>query len=510
VTNSQTHGPIRKATVSMTNDLGFSRLGQTDESGKFQIPNAEPGNYHVEYIRAPGYFYQPSGRKTQIAVAEDQAVTGIALELIPLGAISGKVVDDAGEPLIGAQVAIMAYGYSTGARVLESVDGALTDDRGQYRVFHLKPGRYFVHAWLPVGGQPHEMLGALPLNTHRNIVEMAYAPVFYPDATDVSQATATLLTPGGDVNGIDFRLRSVPGYHIRGQVANLPDSQQASVVASPCNAAGQPSLGAQYLTRIEAGALFDLGGVVPGGYCLAVGVNGFGQKEYANGIVTVTNRGVDGVRLMLEPKFPISGTVQADGQSVDLPPFSISLDGSSLMTGMRAFQNAGKFVIPAVAPGDYHLKVSGLLPGAYLKSFHYGTEDASDGLIHVRSGAPALTLQVGLDAGHLGGTVQTAAGAPAVNLPVTIAPAGHLANRRDLIRSIFTDDTGRFQVEDLAPGDYQAYAWDDPDVPMAVDAAFRQAFFTQSTAVTVAATAQTSVQLKLIPADDIRKVKERF
>src|SRR5450432_4420371 len=78
VTDSQTHGPIRKATVSMTSGLGFSRLGQTDDSGKFQIPNVESGTYHVEYIRAPGYIYQPSGRKTQIVVAEDQAVTGIA------------------------------------------------------------------------------------------------------------------------------------------------------------------------------------------------------------------------------------------------------------------------------------------------------------------------------------------------------------------------------------------------------------------------------------------------
>jgi hypothetical protein len=39
VLNSVTRNPVRKATVSMADSQGFSRVGVTDETGKFQIPN---------------------------------------------------------------------------------------------------------------------------------------------------------------------------------------------------------------------------------------------------------------------------------------------------------------------------------------------------------------------------------------------------------------------------------------------------------------------------------------
>jgi len=521
VTNSLTHAPIPKATVSMASGKAYSRVAITDEGGRFQIGNVEPGRYQVEYVRAQGYLYQAAARSVssaQIVVAEDQRVTGIALELLPLCAIGGKVVDDAGEPLQDAQVAVMAYDYSSGSKKLVTVDGATTDDRGEYRVFHLKPGRYLVRAWMPPPGAIQHgppSAEALPANIRRDPAESGYLPVFYPNGSDASQGTATYLPPGGEVGGINFRLHSVPVYHIRGKLEGAGPSQQVfSVIAAPCPGSGASAGAAQYSANIRPDGRFDVAGAGPGVYCLSLTLSGGGrERAYASETVTVSNRSQDGVTLVSQPAFPIPGVVEFDGLAGDPPPLMVGLEATDSMPGtnpLSAQPKDGRFTLTGATPGTYCVKLYRLAPAMYLKSMRYGTEDVSQGLIHLRAGGAALTLVVGTDAGQLSGTVRAANNDPAISLPVTIAPPDHLSNRRDLFRTARTDSAGQFQVTGLAPGEYKIYAWDDPDVPMAEETDFRSAFSTYATLVTIDAKAQATVQVKAIPADEIQRVKERF
>lgn len=326
VLNSATRAPVPRAVVSMASgqawpdrQLGnhqFSRVGVTDESGKFRIGNVEPGPYHVEYVQAPGYLYD-SPRTAPISVAADQSVTGIVLELLPLGTIAGKVVDSDGEPLQDAQIAIMEYRYSSGSRSLHTVDGATTDDRGQYRVFHLKPGRYFVNAWLPPGQVHQGVLQAdwLPANTRRATPELGYVPVFYPNGLDTSQASTIALAPGGDTGGIDFRLRSVPVFHIRGKLVGYdPAGPPATVLVAPCPT---PDGAAEYGAKVQPDGRFDVSGVASGAYCLNLTQGGDARTLYATGSVSVTDSNLEGVALRGMLAFPVPGVVRIEGPSAD-------------------------------------------------------------------------------------------------------------------------------------------------------------------------------------------------
>jgi hypothetical protein len=510
VIDSVTRAPIPTATVSMAGSQGFSRIAVTDAAGKFQIGGVEPGSYKVEYIHARGYLYDPHGPlalSSPVAVADGQHITGIVLGMTPLGAIGGKVVDDDGDPLEGAHVSVMAYDYSGGSKSLKDVDGAVTDDRGQYRIYNLKPGRYLVHAWFSQQPEP------LPPNTHREMPELVYAPVYYPNGSDASQAAPSLLTPGAEVSAVDFRLRRAPVYHIRGKLQGAETSGRAArVIAAPCQESGAASEAGTYSAPVQPGGRFEIEGVVPGVYCLTLAEGVQRPTVYASGTVTVADHGLEDVTLTSVPTFAVPGNVLFDGLSGDPPAIQASLYAPSPLVpaGGMARVVGGQFTITGASPGDYQATLYSLPTAMYLKAMRYGADDVSDGIVPVKADGSTLTLVVGTDAGQLSGTVQTANNDPAIDRPVNIVPPDALANRQDLFRSVRTDSTGRFQATGLAPGDYTVYAWDDADVPMATDAEFRKQFASLATPVTISPSGAVTVTLKAIPAEEIRKVKERL
>lgn len=515
VVNSVTRAPIPRATVSVANGQTYSRVGVTDESGNFQIANVEPGSYRVEYVHAPSYLYEPP-RAPAITVAADQHVKGLVLEMTPLGVIAGKVTDNDGEPLQGAQVAIMGYRYrADGSKSLGTFDGAVTDDRGQYRVFHLKPGRYYVNAWLPPGQVHDGMFQSdwLPANAHRTTPQLGYMPVFYPNGADVSQASAVPLAAGAEATGINFQLRAVPVYHIRGRVSGFSKADpRTSVLASPCPA---PEGAAEYGAKVQAEGGFDLSGVGAGVYCLTLTQGDSTRTLYANDTVTLTDRSLDSVTVQGMPAFSVPGTVRVDGAPIDLSENVVNANPVSRASGSRnsALIEDGKFTLLGTVPGVYHVSPNAnrLLPNLYLKSMVYGNRDVSDGVVDLQPGGGVLTLVFGDNAGQLAGTVQDENGEPAAGVEVSVMPADvRLAGRGDLSRWARTDASGHFQEGSLAPGDYQIWAWGDSDVPMALSAEFRKEFAGRAASVTLAAGTKATVQVKLIPAEEIRKVKGRY
>src|SRR5437763_1032663 len=71
---------------------------------------------------------------------------GLVLALIsslPLWAQNGATVD----PSSGVPLTVLRWGFMRGARqLLPSGGGGSTDDRGEYRIYNLPAGRYFVVA----------------------------------------------------------------------------------------------------------------------------------------------------------------------------------------------------------------------------------------------------------------------------------------------------------------------------------------------------------------------------
>jgi hypothetical protein len=234
--NSITKAPVARATVTLRNTAKNSAYAIiSDDSGRFKFPNVEPATGYIVTAEAPGYTPDSTHPAKLFNLAEDQKVTGITASLLPGGAISGKVVDADGDPITGAQVQLRWYGYQSGTKQLEEGESRVTDDRSEYRLPLLAPGRYYLLARAP-GREPDP-----PGRMHRNQPDFGFADTFYPNTREISGATPVDLSPGAEIGGIDFRLQEIRLFHIRGKISRSLSGLQimrTGVVAARCEAGG--------------------------------------------------------------------------------------------------------------------------------------------------------------------------------------------------------------------------------------------------------------------------------
>src|SRR5262249_417229 len=123
--------------------------------GKFEFRNLAPGQYRLNVYRngyLDGAYGQrgPNGSGSAISVAAGQTVKDIRITMIATAAISGRMRGNNGEPLGNVAVQAMKYSYAEGERKLNVAKSDTTDDRGEYRLFWLSPGTYYISAQ-PVG-----------------------------------------------------------------------------------------------------------------------------------------------------------------------------------------------------------------------------------------------------------------------------------------------------------------------------------------------------------------------
>ncbi|HEX4999377.1 MAG TPA: carboxypeptidase-like regulatory domain-containing protein [Terriglobia bacterium] len=222
----------------------------TDEAGHFVFQDVDEGSYTISVI-ANGYVGQSYGQRysggpgTPINVVAGQEFKDAAVALTPAGNISGRIVDPFDQPLINVPIQVFRYSYdSTGQRSYQSAGNAVTDDRGEYRIYWLTPGRYYLQAG-SVSAGPNSMLdiastmlapfGASTPNANIMPIPLNYA--YYPGVTSVADARPIDLLPGAEVGGIDLRLTPRPKtFRVRGRLidprTNMPPAN-ASVTISP-------------------------------------------------------------------------------------------------------------------------------------------------------------------------------------------------------------------------------------------------------------------------------------
>jgi len=112
-----------------------------------------------------------------------------------LGYFTGRVTDDRGTPVFGVPVWAMQYSKNPeGEGVLRPVLGVISDDRGDYRLFELPPGRYYIAT------------GDAPGRASNPSTGVHYAFRYYPGVADITQATALEIFPG---NGSQADLKAV-------------------------------------------------------------------------------------------------------------------------------------------------------------------------------------------------------------------------------------------------------------------------------------------------------------
>jgi len=237
------------------------------------------------------------------------------------------------------------------------------------------------------------------------------------------------------------------------------------------------------------------------------------QTSFGQQTAAVAGQDVDNVVIAVAPVGEVPGTVKFEGDAPDnYRNLRVSiLSADDPRRGSTAIvQPDLTFVLPNVFPAVYAIQSVSGPPGYYLKSIQYGGRDASGGRFNVAAPGTPLTLTLASDTAQLSVTVQSEDGSPAAAATVMLVPEGRYALRDDLIRYANAGQNGRATIPDLAPGEYEIFAWEDVDRNLAQAPEFRSLLESRAGTVALEPAGRQSVQVQLIPAELIDEAKSKL
>jgi len=450
VINSLNGEAVRKATVVLRAhdaEHGQSYADETDGDGHFSIDDVEPGEYAI-FGERPGFSLQSTGATgappPSIKVEKGQQIKDAVIRLTPLGVITGRVLDEDGDPARGAMVSALRYAYSNGKRELRNVEQVQAGENGDFRIFGLGAGSFYLKA------------------THYRRGSVWPQPVssYYPGTADESHAAPVELLAGAQLRGFDIRLQSVGGYSVRFE---FPEGHppEGGYGAFLMNERGV--IEGRAMTLSQTDLVFPE--VPPGSYEAVVSVSNGDKVAYATQHIEVTNADVDGGTLTFLPNVGVTGSVRVEGGvfngfdklRINVQPPHRAPQLGNLNTEVKA---DGSFLLKDLAPMVYEVAIN-RVAGVYLKSLRMGDKQLADRRIDLASKLGPLTIVLGADVGEVEGSAKNAKGEPVVRARVTIIAYGDHSGRIDLSRIGFTDDKGEFKIKDVAPGEYKVFAWED-------------------------------------------------
>ncbi len=274
--------------LSMLGGLIFDRtsaggdyVALTDADGRYRMANLPEGGYELrvmlrayiaEKIQATydDYLVRP------ITLHRGEAMGEVDFVLARCGVITGRVTDGGGRPLVRGRVQLQVL-YSDGRTDLYDAIALRqmyeTDDRGVYRIYGVRAGRYLVS----VDAESEAEADFSTLSVVRR------ARTWHPDTNDMSQAKIIEVKEGGEATGVDIRLvyaKRESGRAI-GDATGRPKASPnpKGVITGRITADGRPLAGArvfvspvtggrsdqQAMPSDEEGA-FNVTGLQPGSY----------------------------------------------------------------------------------------------------------------------------------------------------------------------------------------------------------------------------------------------------
>jgi hypothetical protein len=151
-----------------------------------------PAGQYKPFVSRNGYVTEEYGQKkpgepgATFTLRPGQRIADVLFKLGRAGEISGRVFDEDGEPLVGVAVCAMRQAYKDGRKSFQVTTQEETNDLGEFRVFGLAPGRYYISAEMPgwervVGDR--EFSGS-----EKGSGDKGYAKIYCPSAQDVAGA----------------------------------------------------------------------------------------------------------------------------------------------------------------------------------------------------------------------------------------------------------------------------------------------------------------------------------
>jgi protocatechuate 3,4-dioxygenase beta subunit len=470
------------------------RVVLTDSEGRYRLTNLPEGRYETQAMLRGCVREKPSQNESLIesfALKEGESRENVDFALVRGGVITGRVTDTDGRPVIARMVTLQVVdgqGRRGAARNLPNQLPLLmnsyalqTDDRGIYRVFGLRAGRYLVGA----GGDSRRGFF--------NRGEGDYPRVWYPDATDENKAKIIDVEAGGEVTGIDIKLGAAKRtFEAVGRVVDEETNKPIAGAGLMCfkikgSSAGGATESVGYgNSRTDEQGNFRLSGLSSGEYQLSLydyesfltaGGGGYYSDETK---FEIQDADVSGVEIRAKSGATISGVAvieDSDPSAKTSLAQTMILAQSSPTPGDEGDGNRGMFDMSPVSSrigGDGGFILKGVRPGKVtfealgfagrapkIMRIERGGVEISDGIVVAgREQIAGVRIIFGKGSGVIRGQVQVIGGELPEGWSMTVAIVkvkndGVSPRLFDTGGGGSVDGKGRFVIEDLLPGEYE-------------------------------------------------------
>jgi protocatechuate 3,4-dioxygenase beta subunit len=445
----------------------------SDSSGQFKISDVPAGRYrflatHTGYV---DQHYQSTGGDTGaiLALQAGQEVKNVLFRMTLAAVFTGRVSDEDGEPMALIQVVALRRptdeetedrddSRSTGQELLPA-GIAQTDDRGQYRIFGLKAGEYYIKAV-----DDYEPMGHGSIGSEwevRQALGSQYAPVYYPGVTQIGQAKLLVISPGEEAQ-VDLVLRRMRTVKISGRVIGA-DGKPATDVYLYLEELPAGDYGVIQGIETDSKGEFKVKGVAPGSYVLHAQQHSSEEANYhASQKIEVGSDNINSIMLALGRGVNFLGRVDVSGPGTkrfERMFIDLISHGDPTAGAWARVKKDGTFQLLDVPDGTFSFSMNGLEEGWYVKSVRLGTADLLANGLEVEKGEGGGTIQIVVSNGgsELGGLV-TQDDKPMIGARVRITPDPETRYNRLRTRTANTDQSGRFSFVGIAPGQYHVVA----------------------------------------------------
>src|SRR5580693_2856386 len=469
IVNAIGGNPLARARVTIVDAKNRQKAQWmiTSDDGRFDFKQVNPGKYSLQGAKRgfiPAFYDEHEGFSTAIVTGAGLDTEHLVLRLDPSAMLSGKILDELGEPVRQATVSLYRENRQVGVGRIIKFRVSVTDDQGGYEFSPLDAGSYFISAtakpWyaLHTVSSGEASAGNLPSAVDQSL-DVAYAITYYGDATEPDDATP-IPVRGGDHLQADIHLNPVPALHLIFHVPeNGPNGFTMPMLQKP-SFDGMEMIQSDGMQQVSPG-VFEMTGVAPGRYSVRTPEAGRGAEANE---VDITTNGQELDMSTAQRASTVKATIQVLGEATLPPQIEVALRNSKMrIVAWQEMDTKGEVVFQDLAPGKYDV-----LAGSRPKAYSVVQISSESGVIaghtlNVTAGA-SMTITLSL----VGGTVNVEgfarrAGKAISGAMVVLVPKNPESNR-ELFRRDQSDQDGSFLLRSVIPGSYTIVAiengWD--------------------------------------------------
>jgi hypothetical protein len=186
--------------------------------------------------------------------------------------------------------------------------GGATNDLGEYRLYGLTPGQYYISATL----RNFVTIGTETTTTDRT----GYAATFYPGTGNIAEARRLAIEPGQTASGINLALLPIQTARVSGTATDPEGKPVTGALIAVMQRIGMTQMGGN-ASPVRPDGTFSIANLTPGDYTLRVSVP---TGEVATAEITVTGSDITDIHLAVAKPSTVRGRIVFTGSATPAAP----------------------------------------------------------------------------------------------------------------------------------------------------------------------------------------------